>query len=203
MENGEIFGYAASLLVFTSFLMKTMIPLRYIAIASNFAFIVYGLGSTLYPVLILHVTLLPLNVFRLWQIRSDMRKIERAAKNDLDFASLIPHMSRSRFRSGDMLFRAGDPADALYYIASGSVSFPEIGSTLTVGDVFGEIGLFSPERTRSATAEVQEDAEIYALSGEKIQELYYQNPAFGFTLIRLITARLLSKPPAAPGEERI
>ena len=43
-------------------------PLRAIAIASNVAFIAYGLGRELYP-LLLHAVLLPLNVVRLLQMR--------------------------------------------------------------------------------------------------------------------------------------
>ena len=38
-------GYCASLLVFCSFYMKTMIPLRGVAIASNIAFMTYGLAA--------------------------------------------------------------------------------------------------------------------------------------------------------------
>jgi hypothetical protein len=50
----ELAGYIASALAFLTFYMQTMIPLRVIAIASNVAFIVYGLGGRLYPILILH-----------------------------------------------------------------------------------------------------------------------------------------------------
>ena len=39
MNEGDLFGYFASFLVFTTFYMKRMIPLRLTAIASNVAFI--------------------------------------------------------------------------------------------------------------------------------------------------------------------
>jgi CRP/FNR family transcriptional regulator, cyclic AMP receptor protein len=65
----DVAGYAASLLVFSAFYMTAMTPLRAIAIASNVAFIAYGLGRELYPVLLLHAVLLPLNVVRLLQMR--------------------------------------------------------------------------------------------------------------------------------------
>jgi hypothetical protein len=39
----EGLGYLASLLVFSTFYMKTMLPLRGVAIASNIAFMAYGL----------------------------------------------------------------------------------------------------------------------------------------------------------------
>ena len=57
----ELSGYVASLLVFVAFYMKTMIPLRVVAILSNVAFIAYAIGGHLYPVLILHLVLLPLH----------------------------------------------------------------------------------------------------------------------------------------------
>ncbi|MFZ0486254.1 MAG: cyclic nucleotide-binding domain-containing protein [Arenicellales bacterium] len=191
MNIAEMLGYVASLLVFASFYMKTMIPLRLVAITSNVAFMAYGFANGLYPVLLLHVTLFPLNLHRLLQIRRMVRRVEQAATQDLDFTALLPLMSRSRHRKGDALFKKGDHADRLYYLAEGQVSFLELGATVTAGSVIGEIGLFSPNRDRMATAVFDSDCEVYALSYTKIEELHYQNPEFGFTLLRLITARLL------------
>jgi hypothetical protein len=45
--------------------MKDMVNLRVVAICSNIAFITYGIALNLLPVFILHVILLPLNVWRL------------------------------------------------------------------------------------------------------------------------------------------
>jgi hypothetical protein len=47
--------------------MKAMIPLRVLAVCSNFVFLAYGLGMHLAPVYVLHAILLPMNVWRLWQ----------------------------------------------------------------------------------------------------------------------------------------
>jgi CRP/FNR family cyclic AMP-dependent transcriptional regulator len=60
----EAAGYLASALVLATFCMKTMIPLRAVAICSNFAFIIYGFYDGVHPVLILHAILLPLNTWR-------------------------------------------------------------------------------------------------------------------------------------------
>jgi len=65
---GEAAGYLASALVFSTFSMKSMVALRCTAIASNAAFIAYGLAGGLRPVLILHLALLPLNLLRLHQL---------------------------------------------------------------------------------------------------------------------------------------
>lgn len=60
-------GYLAASLVYATFCAKRMVPLRTLAIASNLAFIAYGYLDALWPILILHGTLLPLNVLRLIQ----------------------------------------------------------------------------------------------------------------------------------------
>jgi hypothetical protein len=46
----ETFGYVASILVFVTFSMKTMVSLRLVALGSNVAFLIYGLGLNLKPV---------------------------------------------------------------------------------------------------------------------------------------------------------
>ena len=61
-------GYLASALVLLTFLTRTMKPLRCIALGSNVAFITYSAMLRLYPILILHCILLPVNVWRLWEI---------------------------------------------------------------------------------------------------------------------------------------
>jgi hypothetical protein len=58
-------GYLASGLVLVAFASKAIIPLRAIAIASNVAFLVYGIALGLAPVWLLHALLLPLNTWRL------------------------------------------------------------------------------------------------------------------------------------------
>ncbi len=61
-------GAAAAALVLLTFTTRDMRTLRLIAICSNVAFIVYGALDWLPPILVLHLTLLPLNVLRLAQL---------------------------------------------------------------------------------------------------------------------------------------
>ena len=65
MSPIEGVGYVASALVLATFCMHGMVPLRCMAIASNVAFIAYGVLADLGPVLVLHLLLLPVNVLRL------------------------------------------------------------------------------------------------------------------------------------------
>jgi len=72
--NNEIAGYLASGLVLATFTMKSMRPLRIMAVLSNVAFIYYAVIAGIFPVLILHGVLLPMNVFRLIQMQAEYHK---------------------------------------------------------------------------------------------------------------------------------
>ena|ERR1700693_1240945 len=63
----EIFGYLAATLLLLTFFMRQMVPLRAVAIASSMAWLVYGWADHIYPVVSLHIILLPLNGIRLHQ----------------------------------------------------------------------------------------------------------------------------------------
>ena len=67
MSGVDGFGFLAAGLVFATFCMKRLVPLRAVAISSNLVFILYGYSAGLKPVLVLHLVLLPVNVFRLLQ----------------------------------------------------------------------------------------------------------------------------------------
>jgi CRP/FNR family transcriptional regulator, cyclic AMP receptor protein len=187
----EIAGYTASILVFTTFYMKTMIPLRCVALASNIAFITYGFLGHLYPILFLHLVLFPLNIYRLHQMMNLIKKVKQANKGDFSLDVLIPYMKKIKFNQGDLLFRKGDIATKLYLVGEGTIRLVEIQKTVTKGDLIGEMGVFSPYKERTATALCQTNGEIYVVSEEKIFQLYYQNPAFGFYLMQLIIKRFL------------
>jgi hypothetical protein len=65
----DLLGYSASFSVFGTFCMKKMVALRLLAMISNILFALYGFYGQLYPILLLHLALLPVNVFRFVQLR--------------------------------------------------------------------------------------------------------------------------------------
>ena len=73
MAFGESLGYFAASLVLAAFCMRSMWGLRITAISSNVAFIGYGYAGDLMPVLILHLLLLPVNIYRLAELISARR----------------------------------------------------------------------------------------------------------------------------------
>ena len=185
-------AWFASILVFCAFFMKTMIPLRIVAIASNVAFIAYallglqyGVFGTLYPILVLHSCLLPLNVLRLRELRRLIAAV-RGASDVEALEALVPYMKSELRRRGDVLFRAGEPPDKLYVVESRRVVFPELRKRASTGEIFGEVGLFAPQQARTVTALCEEDCRLASITRDEVLELYYENPRFGFFLIRLV-----------------
>jgi ABC-type phosphate transport system auxiliary subunit len=67
MSIGDMLGWVAAGSVFSTFLARSMRPLRILAIISNIAFIAYGGLYHLWPIVGLHVSMLPVNVIRLRQ----------------------------------------------------------------------------------------------------------------------------------------
>jgi hypothetical protein len=178
-------------LVLATFTMRTMIPLRLLGIASNIAFIAYGYADDLLPVLLLHSALLPLNVYRLFEIHRMIREVAGAASGINTLAWLQPFMSPMSAKAGETLFRRGDQADAMYLITRGLVRLEEFGVEIRPGEVVGEIGLFSPDGKRVATATCVEDCKLQRVTRDKVRELVFQNPRFAFHLIGVVTSRLV------------
>ena len=192
MHTAELVGYLASALVFATFYMKTMMPLRAVAIASNVAFISYGYVGGMAPILILHVALLPLNLWRLHQTRQLVKKVRLATEGDLSFDWLIPHMSYRSFAAGDTIFRKGDSARELFLITAGTVRLTELRVEVGKGSMVGEIGVFSPHKSRIATAVAVTRVDVMAIAEDRVIALYNDNREFGFYLVSLITKRLVA-----------
>ena len=90
-----------------------------------------------------------------------------------------------------LIFRKGDPADNLYYLESGRVRLVEIGTLLPEGELFGEIAFFTDARERTLSARCEGPCRIASLDERTFMRLYYQNPAFGVHVVRLIARRLI------------
>jgi len=189
----QLVGYAASLLVFSTFYMKTMIPLRCVAIASNMAFLTYGYFAGLHPIFLLHTVLLALNVFRLHQLRKLSGRVRKSLKRDFSIDWMMPFVTREDFRERETVFRKGDPADKLYYLERGAVRLPEVDRTVVAGEIVGEIGVFSPFKERTASAVCATDSTFLVIGERKALELYHQNPDFGLCLVRTIIRRFLDQ----------
>ena len=191
MNEGDLFGYFASFLVFTTFAMRRMIPLRLIAIASNVAFISYAWIDHLTPILILHGALLPLNLFRLVELRRLVAKVVKASTEQFSIDALLPLMQRRVVGEKDVLFNVNDPAQAMYYVLEGTLHLPEIPKDLGPGSIIGEIALFSEAGRRTASAVAKTDCVVMSLTKSAVFSALVQHPQLGIHLLRIVTMRML------------
>lgn len=84
------------------------------------AFILYGVTGTVYPVLVLHLILLPLNIVRLQQLRRLVRDLRDASTGEFSIDWLKP-FTRRRTQTvvceedGTLLLITYDEARQLYF----------------------------------------------------------------------------------------
>jgi CRP-like cAMP-binding protein len=170
--------------------MRTMIPLRIFGILTNIALIIASIASHNYPTLALHLVLLPLNTYRLYQMLQLLQDVRRSVNSDLSMAWLKPFMSERNCKAGEVLFYKDQKANEMFYIVSGKFQLVESGIVLPIGALVGELGMLSPSNTRTQTLECVESGLVLAVSYTQVEELYVQNPSFGFYFLRLVSARL-------------
>ena len=78
-------------------------------------------------------------------------------------------------KKGETIIKINDPPNGVYYIDSGSVNALDqdgrLITTLTAGNVFGEMAYFSMSRTRNATIVANSDVVLRRISGEEFEKL--------------------------------
>lgn len=197
------FGAIGALLTLASNLMKRMVPLRVLAMVANVMFVVETAIDHNWILCALQATLFCINAWRLWSIWQTLKQLERVrAASTVIKDWLLPYMKRRTFKAGTVLFRAGDPANSIYYLNKGSVSAPELGGPgYKAGELFGEIGLFTQSHTRAATVVCDTDCVMHTMTDEALSTLYLQNPAIGIFMIRTVVQHLIAEIErrAAPG----
>lgn len=199
----EAVGWIGAGLTFTAYSMKTMLPLRVVAVLANIFFGAYGYLIDVYPTMFLHLALLPLNGARLFQIFKLSHQIKQA-RGGVDAIQLLrPLMKKKKYKAGDYIFEKGDAADNLYVIENGSVLLVELEKRLNKGELFGEIAFFLGSGKRTLSAVCDEDCEILYMSEEGFIQQYYLNPAFSFFIIRVAVERLVEGMQSNPSAYRI
>jgi hypothetical protein len=180
----------ASIFVVATTTMRTMIPLRVFGILTNIVLIATSIPGRNYPTGLLHVVLLVLNSYRLHQMLQLVRDVKKSVNSDLSMEWLKPFMTERKCEAGEVLFYKDEKAEDMLYIVSGRFKLVESGIELPVGAIVGELGMLSPLNVRTQTLECVEAGVILSVSYTKVEELYVQNPAFGFYFLRLASARL-------------
>jgi CRP/FNR family transcriptional regulator, cyclic AMP receptor protein len=187
---GDVAGYLGGILVLLSLFKTTMIPLRAVGAGSNLCFVAYGYLDGVYPMMLLHAALFPLNVVRLCQMVKLVRRVRSAAEGSKTLDWLRPYMHRHPCRARAVIFRKSDIADSMFYTVSGHFRLSETGIELPVGVFVGEFGLLTPDGRRTQTLECTEAGELLEITYDQVKMLYFQNPDFGFYFMQLVTSRL-------------
>jgi hypothetical protein len=200
MHWSDLFNSGASLFIVATASTKTMVPLRILAIATNCILITYFAVMHSWIPLALQVFALPLNGWRLYQMVVLIKNVREAIRGKPSLDWLKPFMSERHFRKGDLLFAKGETASEMFYTMTGRFVLVELGIEIAPGHLVGELAMLSPDNRRTATLECIEGGIVLSITYEQVEELYYQNPTFGFYFLRLATARLFDNVGRMEGE---
>lgn len=190
-DLANFLGLIGGLCYVASLYLRTMVPLRIVAIVSNCFFMAYGVLAKQLPTIVLYAVLLPINFVRLIQMQQLIKRAKAASQGDLSMEWIKPFMKKRNCKAGVILFRKGDVAHEMFYIVSGRYRVVELGVELPPGTLMGELGFVAPDNRRTGTVECLEDGEVLRLDYDTLRELYFQNPEFGFYFLRLTSERMM------------
>jgi Cyclic nucleotide-binding domain len=190
MHWTDLFNSVGSLFIVATASTKTMVPLRILAIVANCFLIAFYAVSHEWVPLALQAVALPLNGYRLYQMILLIRNVRGAIRGNDSMDWLKPFMIGRHFKKGDILFGKGEPANEMFCTVTGRYLLLELGIELKPGQVVGELAMLAPDNRRTATLECIEEGDALSITYEQVEQLYYQNPTFGFYFLRLATARL-------------
>jgi hypothetical protein len=174
-----------------TFLTPTMVRLRVFGILSAVFFMAYGLLGGAISTFLMYFLLLPINSVRLYQIIKLVKKARLAAQGDLSVDWLKPFMDTRSYKKGDVLFHKGDLADEMLLVVTGKFLVSEIGIELPPGRLVGEIGFVTQNNKRTQSVECTETGTVMTIGYDRLLEIYFEQPDFGYYFLRLTTDRLL------------
>src|ERR1700749_235835 len=155
----------ASLYVVT-LMVRTIVPLRIIGIISMVFFIGYGALAGAVATFFLYLLSLPINIIRLRQMLTLVKKARLSAQGDLSMDWLRPFMAPRKYRNGEGLFNKGDVAKEMFLTVTGRFLVSEIGVKLPPGRFMGELGFVAPKNRRTQTVKCIEDGDVLTITYE-------------------------------------
>jgi hypothetical protein len=172
-------------------LTRTMVPLRVSNMISNVFFMAFGALASDIRTFLVALLLLPINAIRLRQMLNLVKKARNAVRGETSMEWLKPFMTQRKYRQGDVLCKKGDPANEMFLTISGTFLVTEFGIELPPGSPVGELGFLTPNNQRTATVECTKAAQVLTITYERLLELYFQNPQFGYYFLVVTSQRLL------------
>ena len=187
----NMFALLGAIFFVATLLTHTMVPLRIANMVGCSFFVAFGALSGNVATFLLYLLLLPINAFRLHQMLNLVKKARSATQGDTTMEWLKPFMTERKYRKGDVLIKKGDTANEMFLTVTGKFLVTEIGVELPPGRLMGEFGFLALDKRRTATVECREDGQVLTITYEKLLEIYFQNPQFGYYFLVLTSQRLL------------
>jgi hypothetical protein len=185
------FALVGAIFFVATLLTHTMVPLRVANMVGCMCFAAFGVLAHDIKTFLLYLLLLPINGVRLHQMLRLVKKARAATAGDMSMEWLKPFMTTRKYRKGDILFKKDDLAQDMLLTVTGQFLVREIGVAVPPGRLMGELGFLSPDNRRTATIECTEDGQVLTITYEKLLEIYFQNPQFGYYFLVLTSQRLL------------
>jgi CRP-like cAMP-binding protein len=187
----NLFAVVGAVFFVATLLMQTMVPLRIANMAGCTFFVAFGALSGNVATFLLYLLLLPINAVRLRQMLKLVKKARHAAQGDMSMEWLKPFMTERRYRHGDTLFKIHDQANEMFLTVTGKFLVKEINVEIPPGRLMGELGFLTPNNQRTGTVECIEDGQVLTITYERLLEIYFQDPQFGYYFLVLTSQRLL------------
>ena len=187
----NMFALVGAIFFVATLLTQTMVPLRVANMIGCAFFVGFGALAGNVATFLLYLLLLPINAYRLRQMLNLVKKARSATQGDTSMEWLKPFMTERKYRKDDVLFKKDDAADEMFLTVTGKFLVTEIGIELPPGRLMGELGFLSPNNRRTATVQCIEDGIVLTITYEKLLEIYFQNPQFGYYFLVLTSQRLL------------
>jgi hypothetical protein len=187
----NMFALVGAIFFVATLLTQTMVPLRVANMIGCVCFAGFGVLAGDVKTFLLYILLLPINAVRLRQMLNLVKKARAATQGDMSMEWLKPFMTERKYRKGDIVFKKDAAATEMFLTVTGEFLVTEIGVKLPPGRLMGELGFLSPDNRRTATVECTQDGHVLTITYEKLLEIYFQNPQFGYYFLVLTSQRLM------------
>ena len=187
----NMFALVGAIFLVATLLMQTIVALRVTNMVGCMFFVAFGALSGNVGTFILYLLFLPINAIRLRQMLNLIKRARVATEGDTSLEWLKPFMTERKYKRGDKLCKKDDVATEMFLTVTGKFLVREIGVEIPPGRLVGELGFLTPNQRRTATVECIEDAQVMTITYERLLEIYFQNPQFGYYFLVLTSQRLL------------
>jgi hypothetical protein len=187
----NMFALVGAIFLVATLLMQTIVALRVTNMVGCMFFAAFGALSGNVGTFILYFLFLPINAIRLRQMLNLIKRARVATEGDTSLEWLKPFMTERKYKRGEKLCKKDDVANEMFLTVTGKFLVKEIGVEIPPGRLVGELGFLTPNQRRTATVECIEDAQVMTITYERLLEIYFQNPQFGYYFLVLTSQRLL------------